>query len=280
MVVTEVGPVPVSWKRKNGELAFRFEVPKGIQAMLRLADGSPSSLVLDGQRTQTRVEDRYVTAITGAGVHEGRLIVKPPPAAPADATVVEQRLSTEGAPIGIIARTTDMSPAGLEGEVVKDDLVHIALVTEDGVAHDGGGTNADALRNGTTKNGAGGDATLDDGQTFRGYGAGSVVTFRLAGAHDLTGIQTFAGHGDSRASQAYSVMVAYAGEPMKCVKLATAAVRRNAGASELRLTLNAAGVVAVRFEFQDGPLGFNVYREINIIGRRTTPLPDPTPAAR
>jgi hypothetical protein len=27
--------------------------------------------------------------------------------------------------------------------------------------------------------------------------------------------------------------------------------------------------VAVRFEFQNGPLGFNVYREIAILGRPT-----------
>jgi hypothetical protein len=269
VVVTEFGPVPVSWKRRNRELAFRFEVPKGIKAMLRLADGDPSSLVLDGQRMQSRVQDRYVTAIIDAGVYEGRLIVKPPPPAPADATVIEQRLSEECAPIGIVARTTDTSPAGLEADVVKDGLVRIASVTEEGATHDGGGANADALRNGTTKNGAGGDATLDDGRTFRGYDAGSVVTFQLAGAHDLTGIRTFAGHGDSRASQRYSVMVAYAGEPMKFVKLATAAVRCDAGASELRLTLKATGVVAVRFKFQDGPLGFNVYREINIIGKPT-----------
>ncbi len=38
------------------------------------------------------------------------------------------------------------------------------------------------------------------------------------------------------------------------------------GASELRVKAEASNVVAVRFEFQDGPLGFNVYREINLIG--------------
>ena len=36
---------------------------------------------------------------------------------------------------------------------------------------------------------------------------------------------------------------------------------------ELRLKFKAANVTAVRFEFQDGPHGFNVYREINIIGK-------------
>ena len=80
--MTEFGPVPVSWKRQENELAFRFVVPTGIQATLRLPDGDPSSLVLDGQRTQARMQGRSVTIATGGGVHEGRLIVKPPPAAP------------------------------------------------------------------------------------------------------------------------------------------------------------------------------------------------------
>jgi hypothetical protein len=32
-------------------------------------------------------------------------------------------------------------------------------------------------------------------------------------------------------------------------------------------------VAAIRLEFQDGPLGFNVYREINVVGKlgRATP---------
>jgi len=31
----------------------------------------------------------------------------------------------------------------------------------------------------------------------------------------------------------------------------------------------AGGVVAIRFEFEDGPLGFNVCREINLVGQPT-----------
>jgi hypothetical protein len=273
VVVTGFGPVPVSWKRQANELAFRFVVPTGIQATLRLPDGDPSSLVFDGQRTQARMQGRSVTIVTGAGAHEGRLLVKPPPAAPAKTDVIEQRLSAKSAPVEIISRTTDASPAGLEADVVKHGLARIASVTEEGVVHDGGGTHADALHNGTTKNGAGGDETLNDGKTFRGYGAGSVITFQLAGAHDLTGIRTFAGHGDRRASQSYTVLVAYAGAPTAFVKLATAAVHCDAGASELRLQLNAAGVMAVRFELQNGPNGFNVYREINIVGKPTKLVP-------
>ena len=32
------------------------------------------------------------------------------------------------------------------------------------------------------------------------------------------------------------------------------------------LGCRASGVAAVRFEFHDGPLGFNVYREIQVLG--------------
>ena len=48
-------------------------------------------------------------------------------------------------------------------------------------------------------------------------------------------------------------------------------VQCDAGASELRQRVQAPGVVAVRFEFQDGPLGFNVYREVKIVGQPTHP---------
>jgi len=79
VVVTEFGPVPVSWKRQDQELTFRFVVPKCIQTTLRLPDGG----------------------------------------------------------------------------------------------------NLDALRNGTTRNGSGGDETLNDGSTFRAYDKASVLTFQL-----------------------------------------------------------------------------------------------------
>lgn len=154
----------------------------------------------------------------------------------------------------------------LEADVVKDDLVAIASEGEEGVAHDGGGTNASALFDGTTRNGSGGDETLNDGKTFRGYGAGSSLTLRLAKASDIAEIRTFAGHPDGRASQHYIVLVARAANPEKFERLTSAFVRCNGGASELRIKAAARDLVAVRFEFQDGPFGFNVYREINLIG--------------
>ena len=39
VVVTEFGPVPVSWKRQDRELVFGLAVPKAVHATLRLAEG-------------------------------------------------------------------------------------------------------------------------------------------------------------------------------------------------------------------------------------------------
>jgi hypothetical protein len=89
----------------------------------------------------------------------------------------------------------------LEADVVKEHLLAIASVAEAGVVHDGGGANTSALFNGTTKNGSGGDETINDGKTFRGYGSGSSLTLRLAKPSDLAEIRTFAGPPDGRGPQ-------------------------------------------------------------------------------
>jgi len=275
VVVTEFGPVPVSWKRQGRELAFRFEVPKGIQATLRLPDGDAATLVMDGQKAKPGKQGRHVSVSVMEGTHQGRLTVKPAPAASPGIVFNEQRLSEASAPVVIIARSTDASQAGLEADVVKDGLVDIASVTEEHAAIDGG--NADALRNGTTRNGSGGDETLNDGSTFRAYDNSSVLTYQLdtaknRGGYDLARILTFAGHGDGRARQAYTVLVAYVADPSVFIKLATVAAPCDGGASELRLSAKDGDVLghhvaAVRFAFQNGPLGFNVYREIQVSGQ-------------
>ena len=109
----------------------------------------------------------------------------------------------------------------LEAHVVKDDLLHRYLArSEDRCTHTGGGTDASALLNGTTRNGAGGGETADDGKTFRGYGSGDWLTLHLKQPCDLSEIRTFAGHTDARASQHYTVLVAYAAEPERFVKIA------------------------------------------------------------
>lgn len=65
------------------------------------------------------------------------------------------------------------------------------------------------------------------------------------------------------------MLVAYAAAPTNFVKFTTATSRCDGGESELRVKAEAKGVVAVSFEFQNGPLGFNVYREINRIGQQS-----------
>jgi hypothetical protein len=170
---------------------------------------------------------------------------------------------------GIKRKTSGVSSAALESEVLKTGLASHVFISEERVAHTGGGKDASALFNATTKNGSGGEATHDDGSTFRGYGAASVLTIQLTGPYDLTEIRTFAGHADERASQNYTVLVAHAAAPTKFLKLTSATLRCDGGASELRVKAEANSVVAVRFEFQNGPLGFNVYREINLVGQPT-----------
>jgi hypothetical protein len=193
-------------------------------------------------------------------------------------------------PLAMRPRTSDASAAAFEADVSGDHRLAITAATEAGVAHDGDGTSAEAVHNGTTRYGTGGAETADDGKTFRGYGRGSSLIFRLDTAqspagYDLTEILSFAGHHDGRSSQNYTVLLAHAAEPMKFTRLGDALVSCATGASMLRLTARhgavldhgagcrASGVVAVRFDFQDGLLGFNVYREFVLVGK-------PTPAPR
>ena len=152
-----------------------------------------------------------------------------------------------------------------------DQRAPIAAIEESGaIQSTGGGTNADAIRNGTTRNGEAGEATLDDGRTFRAYGLGNRLTIRLdvaarPGGYDLAEVRTFAGHADGRASQAYTVSIAKAGAPDKFIRLGEACVTSTGGATQLRIPVHTQGVVAVRFDFANGPAGFNVYREIAVI---------------
>ena len=165
--------------------------------------------------------------------------------------------------------------ATLGPDVLPDRLIPITKVTDVNPAHDGAGADAQAIHNGTTRNGSGGDESLNDGKTFRGYGKGSTLTFHLDLAKNKTGfdvaeLRSFAGHSDARASQNYSVWVALAPEPSMFVKLCDVALKSSGGATEARITPKkagplASGVVAVRFDFEDGPLGFNVYREFQLV---------------
>ena len=108
---------------------------------------------------------------------------------------------------------------------------------------------------------------MDDGKTFCGCGDGDSITFHLKKPCHISEVRSFAGHGDGRASQGYTVSVALAAEPDRFDEVAKAGVACDGGASELRVPLKADNVVAVRLEFANGPLGFDVYREINLLGK-------------
>ena len=167
-------------------------------------------------------------------------------------------------------------PLPEEPDVLAKGLIPVAKVTDENPAHAGGGSDAQAIHNGTTRNGSGGDAAADDGKTFRGYAKGSALTFNLDLAKskygfDVEEIRSFAGHSDARASQNYSVSVAFASEPSKFVKLCDVVLKSSGGSTEARITPKkagplASGVAAVRFDFADGPSGFNVYREFQLAG--------------
>ena len=157
--------------------------------------------------------------------------------------------------------------AKLDADMVKDDLLHTNLArVEDRCSHTGGGGTTAVLLNGTVLNGHGGSASVDDGKTFRGYAKGDWIVCHLKQPCDLAELRTFSGHADSRASQCYNVFVAYAAAPEKFVKVAAGNKPCDGGLSELRVPLKASGVSAVRLEFESGPHGFNVYREINLLG--------------
>ena len=104
--------------------------------------------------------------------------------------------------------------------------------------------------------------------SYRPYGTGNTLLMKLPGNRgvELREIQTFAGHGDARASQAYSVWIAKADASGILIKVTEARAISNGGSSRLKVPINAKGVAAVWLEFADGPIGVNVYREIALVG--------------
>ena len=240
-VPTPHGDVAVAWKLGGNQLDLDVTVPAETSAEVTvpLSRFEQPAISLDGHAAAavaTVAPGRHHFVVTGK--------LKPLPAAPAD----------------------DAAP-GFEADVVKDDLLHGLLAqAEDHCSHTGGGANPGAVFNGTTRNGAGGRETLDDGKTFRGYGDGDWLVFHFKQPCNLTEIRSFAAHPDDRAGQNYTVLAAFAAAPDKFVSLGSVARKSTGGETEARLPVKAEGVVAVRFEFQAGPSGFNVYREFNVLG--------------
>ena len=74
VVVTELGLVPVSWKKSAGKLVFQFDVPAGATASLRLpAAGGDSHLVLDGRSAKSQRSGRNIALDVAAGRHTGAI---------------------------------------------------------------------------------------------------------------------------------------------------------------------------------------------------------------
>jgi alpha-L-rhamnosidase len=75
-VVTEFGPVAVAWKHRGETLAFSIEVPKGIEARLRLPDADAPTLRFDGKPADAQIEGRYAVTELPAEKCEGTILVK------------------------------------------------------------------------------------------------------------------------------------------------------------------------------------------------------------
>ncbi len=245
-VPTPRGDVEVSWTLQDDKFSLDVVVPPGAEAdiILPVSRFENPAATADGKKTAPQIR-------VPAGAHHFEVSGKLKPFA-----IMSDDKSTN-------AEKPGNDDAGIE----KYDLLHSNLASAvDHCTHTGGGQDASAVFNGTTRNGSGGSETMDDGKTFRGYGRGDWLEFQFKQPSDLTEIRSFARHADARASQAFTVLAAYASEPKKFVKLATGFKAADGGATEIRLPVTANAVVAVRFEFQDGRERFNVYREFNVLG--------------
>jgi hypothetical protein len=258
-VPTPQGDVKISWALGEGKLFLDVTIPDaaGADVTIPTSRFEVAAVTEDGRQIAPVVH-------VGPGAHHFEVVgkLKPPVVQPAEDPAIQ------GTEAGHTAADKDFEP-----EVVKDDLLHRFLaIMNDHCSHTGGGHDATALVNGTTRNGLGGTETRDDGRTFRGYGQGDWLVFRFTQPCDLAEVRTFAGHHDGRASQEYAVLAAYAAQPQRFVPLATGSKPCAEGASMLRVPVKAQRVAAIRFEFRNGPLGFNVYREVNVLG---SPSPKP-----
>ena len=83
VVVTELGLVPVSWRRKDETLSFKFQVPSEAKARVTIPYvGKPRSLTVNGRNWLTaeqtqihnvRTENGHLFFDVGPGAYEGSL---------------------------------------------------------------------------------------------------------------------------------------------------------------------------------------------------------------
>jgi alpha-L-rhamnosidase len=71
-VVTEFGPVPVSWKRTGETVEFSLTVPAGIKARLRLpAKPEAATTLLNGKPVPGTMQSGRLEHTLGAGTYVG-----------------------------------------------------------------------------------------------------------------------------------------------------------------------------------------------------------------
>jgi len=71
-VVTELGLVPVAWKREAAAFTIAFSVPPGATATLRVPPPGPNpQLSLNGKPAVARPTGRYLELDVSAGKHIG-----------------------------------------------------------------------------------------------------------------------------------------------------------------------------------------------------------------
>jgi alpha-L-rhamnosidase len=72
VVVTEFGPVPISWKRAGSTLNFNFAVPLGVNATLKLPrEPGKQSVDLDSQTVELPWSSQRSSLTVGPGYHHG-----------------------------------------------------------------------------------------------------------------------------------------------------------------------------------------------------------------
>jgi hypothetical protein len=74
-VATEFGPVPVSWKMSSDHLDFKFQVPDGVSATLRLPSyhGKANLKFDDAQAAATDSNPSVISVEVKSGPHQGIL---------------------------------------------------------------------------------------------------------------------------------------------------------------------------------------------------------------
>ncbi|HUB25184.1 MAG TPA: alpha-L-rhamnosidase C-terminal domain-containing protein [Tepidisphaeraceae bacterium] len=77
IVVTEFGPVAVSWSHRGQTLEFSVDAPKGIELLLRLCDTDENTLKIVNEAVAARSEGRYTVAVVHSPQFRGTINFEP-----------------------------------------------------------------------------------------------------------------------------------------------------------------------------------------------------------